>query len=127
MHLAIAFINTATGRASLGRVARVNRNHANPGALCFVFDESAQLVKRPRVQSRSLTAASRYPGADARQILDGNPAPGVLRSLYDLLANHVVGIGSKAAFFAGKSFQLALSRACLFFLQLAWRKYPPAP
>src|SRR5262245_46431197 len=70
------------------------------------------------MQTVSLPASNPYPPANALQILQGNRASGALRGFDKLLADIVVGMGSKAAFSARQSAQLPFGSLTAVGLQL---------
>lgn len=77
----VSLINTATGRAGARRVARVDRDNRNAHQLRLVLDLRPEVVKRPVRVSCPLLAPKPLPVADAGQVFDGDPAPGVRRFL----------------------------------------------
>ena len=119
MSLTVSFIDVTTRGTSPRRIARVNRGHYHAVQSGLVLDKAAKLGERPTVQDRSLAASGSYPFTNVRQILQRNPASGVVRGLYDLLRDDVIHVSGKALFFAGKNFQFALGRTRLFGLQFA--------
>ncbi len=115
----IPFVDHAAARAGLARVPRIDRYQRNTGALRFVGDEDAELMERPRVQARSLTAPGRNPRADALQLFQGNAAFGAFGSLYDHLRDAVIGVFAKPGLLAGKFAKTTFSRLSTSFLKPA--------
>lgn len=100
----VGLIYMAARGASARSVVGVNRNHRHTSEASLVLDKGTKFMERPTMQYRSLAASGPYPVTDARQILDGNPAPGALRSIYDTLADLVVDVLGKATLLAGEPF-----------------------
>jgi hypothetical protein len=84
----------------------------------FVFEKLTQLRECPGVQNRSLRFPSPYPLADARQLLDGNPASGAFGFLNNLFRNRMVDVLGKAKLFAGMVFQVSFGRLALYRLEV---------
>lgn len=85
--------------------------------VCFVRQESLQLVKRPAMEIGSLLAPKLHTLTDAAQILNGDTAPGAFRKVYDRFADPVILIRCVTLFFLGKVFQYTLGRFRTFALQ----------
>jgi len=101
-------IDTTARWTSPRSIARVNRNQMDARQLGLIFEERAELVERPTLQGCSLAAPNRYPVAYSAQFFKRYIALGVFRSFHDLLANHVVGMPTKAGFFARKFLEQSL-------------------
>jgi len=82
-----------TLRAFTAGVTGVNGNDRNPRQSSLVFNKCPQLEKRPRMQNSPLLAPNRYPGRDAFEVLNGNPAPSAFSGCNDLLGDTVIGVG----------------------------------
>lgn len=115
---AILLINTTASRARLGRVSRINEHDRHTHAPRLVGYKLAQLVKRPAMQRSPLGPSSPDPFAYARQILQGNAAPGAFGLGYELLADAVIHVVGKAFLFARQLLQTMLGRAAAFLLEL---------
>ena len=113
----IGFINVTTGRTGAAGVSRVNQKHGHTRTFGFVGHEGAQLVERPTMQGCPLRATNRNPRADALQIFQGNRSICVFRFGNQLLADAVIGVFGKTAFFSRQSFEFAFGRARAFGLQ----------
>ena len=86
--------------------------------LRFVGKLRTKVKKRPGTMLSPLCFFDRYPFADALQILQGNPAVGVLRTTDKFFRDTVVDILGEALFFPLASFQQTLGRSALFRLEL---------
>lgn len=115
----IGTINTTADRASLGRVARINRDEWHARELTFVLKELSQLVERPTVQCRSVSFSSLYPFTDTRQFFDGDSLAGALSLFDNALADNVVRVSGKALFFARQLLEAAARGLRTLRLQLA--------
>ena len=115
----ISFINVTASRAGATGISRVNQKYRNTSTFRFVAHESAKLVEGPTVQACPLRATNRNPRPDAPQIFQGNRSICVFRLGNQLLANTMIDIFRKPAFFAGKFLQLAFGRPRAFGLQLS--------
>lgn len=113
----IPLINISAYRTRSTGIGGVNKDHLNPGECCFVCDEQAELIERPRMQYRPLVASSPYPRTDALQILQGDRTICVLRGFDDLLGNTVIYIFSEAGFPARQLAKPALRRASVLLLK----------
>ncbi len=114
----IPLINVTAGRTSARCVTGVYEDYRHTNALGLICHEGAQLKEGPTMQPCSLTAASRYPVTNARQIFESNAATGVLRRLHKLLGYAVIRISDKASFLAGQLFETAMTGLRTFALQL---------
>lgn len=116
---AVALVAISALGARPARVLWVNEHDGQPLELSFVFNEKAQLEKRPRVQLSSSRLASRYPSADAAQVFQRDSAAGAFSRLDNLLGNAVVDVASEARFLAAALNQQTLGRLGSFLLKSA--------
>lgn len=111
MCLTIRLVHIATDRTGAGGVARVNQDDRHPQQLGLVIEKATQLMKRPAVPIVPLLPANRYPAADAREVLHGNPPAGVFGKFDDSLADGMGrsdrDIGCQSLFFPAQGFQPA--------------------
>ncbi|HMN10687.1 MAG TPA: hypothetical protein PKD55_00005 [Bellilinea sp.] len=114
----IGFRDMPALRTGLRRVAWVNCNDRNTRQRRLVLDFCPEIAKGPAMQLSPVRLTSRYPVADARQVLDGDPASGVFGALYKLLADAVVHVSGKAVFFAAALLEQAFSRLRALLLEL---------
>lgn len=110
--------NMTTRGAGLRGIGRINTDHGQSLALCFVGNKGAQLVEGPAMQSGSLRLASLYPRADACQFFQGNSAPGAFSLFHYAFADAVIHVGGETALFAGQFLQPVLGRLGSFLLHL---------
>lgn len=99
MSRTVTLINGATDRASARRVARVNQFDYNSRQLCLVLDKAAQLPEGPGVMLSPLAVPNRYSVTDTSQIFEGNAPSSVFSLRNNTLADDMVNIRHKAAFF----------------------------
>src|SRR4051794_12407778 len=92
LSLSVALLAMATRTAGAAGITRVDGNHENPGELCLVFDEAAQLEEGPASHACSLSLRKRCPVADPLEVFQGDAATGVLSVRDELLGNLVVHI-----------------------------------
>src|SRR5262245_5981397 len=93
--------------AGLTGVGRVDELDQHPRQLRLVDEEGAELRERPAPQPiLRIAAPGRNPLADAREVFQGNPAPGALGGLDELLADDVVLVAAEAGFLASHPLQL---------------------
>src|SRR5207245_3283716 len=81
-------------------IARIDGNGGDACIGTLVLEEKAQLVESPARMFSPLLSANRDPGADVRQVFDGNSAPGAFGSADDLFADAVVNVGGTTPFLA---------------------------
>lgn len=84
-------------------------------------------MKRPAMQSCSLSASGRYPFADTLEIFQGDSTSGALRLLHECLADLVVDVSPKTSLFAGNLFELPLGSLRLFLLKVPATVGVPSP
>ena len=114
----VMFINSATLRASLRSMPRVNQCHHHTGELSLILDKLAKLIESPGVVLSPLAPANRNSGADASQIFEGNTASSVFGLRNNTLGNAVVDVRSKPSFLAGTLNEQSLSSLRIFGLKL---------
>ena len=117
MKRTIGFVNVTTSRTGAAGVSGVNQEnwHANPFG--FVGHERAKLEERPVMQGCPLCATNRNPLADTAQIFQGNRSICVFRFGNQFLADAVVGVFGKTAFFTRKPLEFAFGGTRPFGLQ----------
>src|SRR5579863_315017 len=121
----VCFRNMTTLTAFLRRVMGVNRHHAHAVPLRLVFDELAQLPKRPGMQDSALALPNRYPLADALEIFQSDTPFGALRRRNQSFADAVVGIRGKPPFTPTAFLQQTLRRLGVLLLQLGAQATEP--
>jgi len=114
----VSFIHTTTYRTGARGITGINFKDRNPGLLSLVSYKAFELIKRPAMQTVSLSAPNRHPLADPGQIFQGYRSIRVLRFFNNLLADTVVYVFTKPAFFTRKFFELAPRRFGSHFLKL---------
>ena len=119
MRFSIRFINTTTCGAGARSVPWIHKDHRNSHSLRLVANVLSQLEKRPVGMSRSLLASYRYPFTDTAQFFEGNGAMGVIRNLYDRLADRVVGHFLETGLPARDLFEFSSGRLRTVTLQVA--------
>ena len=77
LRCAIRAFNVSAGQARLRRVAGIDQHDWYPNIRRFVLHESSKLGECPIGVARSLPPSNRSPVADALEVFQGNPAPGV--------------------------------------------------
>lgn len=117
--LTITLCSVTAARALLRSIARVNLLERNTVQSCFVRQERLQFMECPAMEIGSLLAPKLHTITDTCQFLDGNPAAGAFRKVYDLFADAVVLIFGVALFLLGKIAQYTLCRLRSFALQTA--------
>ena len=85
----------------LARVPWVNKQYRYASSGSLVDNVLSQLGKAPVRLSRSLVAPGLNPLSNARQVFQGNPSRGALRSLNDLFGNRVVRVRLKSCVLPG--------------------------
>ena len=103
----VTSVDIATTRASFARVSRIDGQYLDPGKLSLVFNEDAELAKRPVAQSSALRTTGLNPAADVSQFFKTNSATGALRLLHDCLRNAVIFVALEPLLFLGKRSQPA--------------------
>lgn len=98
----VPLVDTAANGALARCVAGIDAHQRDTGALGLVGQERSGLCEGPGVQAGSLTTASRYPGADMRQIFQRNAASGAFSGQHDHLRDAVVYVGAESPFLAGE-------------------------
>ena len=98
----VPFVDTAAHCAFTRGVAGIDAQKRDTGAPGLVGQERSGLCEGPGVQAGSLTTASRYPGADMRQIFQRNAASGAFSGQHDHLRDAVVYVGAESPFLAGE-------------------------
>ena len=111
--LGLASAVGASAVAALGTglrgVGRVHLDHGDTCDLRLVRQERVEVVEAPTARPIAcVPAPGRNPSADARQILNGDPAAGASGGLDDLLGDPVVLVAAKACLFLGDTPQLLL-------------------
>lgn len=99
------------------RVARIHQSDRHRGPLCLVLKTLPQWVECPTVLAAPPRLLNRDPVANARQIFEGNPAPGALGFRHQLFRNPVVFILRKAVCRASPLLEEPLSRLDTLLLQ----------
>lgn len=89
----VRLIDTSAFGACSASIARVHGNKRDTRKCSLVCKKRSQLEERPGMQDAPLSLSYSYPVADAREILDGDTAPGVFGFADYFLANDVVCMG----------------------------------
>jgi hypothetical protein len=124
---AISFLYVVAVRAFLRGVRRINVDHRHPGTVCLVRDEGTELSERPGTHHDPLGLTVPYPCADAREVFQGDAAPGAFSLGHDVLRNAVIDIPAAALFFAPLPFQYPFRRPGLLRLELPAQRTLAAP
>jgi len=96
----VTLIDTTANRTGARGVSWVNQFHDHTGEACLILDKAPELVESPRVLLPPLALANRDPVPHTFEVFKGNAAAGIFGLCNEPLADHVVGIGSKAILFA---------------------------
>ena len=102
----------STNAAHLASVSGINENHRYASKFGLVGQKLFQLREGPVGMSRALPTPNSCPGADAFEILKGNPTFGALRGLDDLLRDAVICVPLKASLSARQRLEPSLTAAC---------------
>ena len=126
LRCAIRPLHVSAGKARLRRVARIDQHDWHPNTRRFVLHERSELGECPIGVARSLPPANRSPVADAREVFQGNPAPGVFGGAHQSLADAVVRVGLEARLLPSQRLQFPFGRACPAALEIAATVYEGA-
>jgi hypothetical protein len=88
----VCFRAMPAGRTRPGRIARINKLDRHTAQARFVAHELLQLVKRPRLQDRTLRLPSPHPRLNVLQIFERNLTLRALSRRYELFGDHMVGV-----------------------------------
>ena len=100
--LSVLRVDTTASRAAFARIARVNGDNRNAGALGLVGQESAELAERPVGQAGALGAAGRNLGANVLEFFKRDSASSAFGIQHDFLGNAVICVSLEPRLFAGK-------------------------
>lgn len=115
----VGFLYMPAARTFSRGVTRVYEYDRDTRTSGFVLDVLAQLCECPRVQRSSLRPFRPDPRPNPFKLLEGNRSIRALSHFYDAFCNDVVCVARKTGLTTRTRAQLALSRACTFFLQLS--------
>lgn len=107
---AVGLVDVAARGASPRSVARVHGHKLDASDGGLVAEERTQLKERPSRVHRPLASPDRCPLADARQVFDGDAAPGAFGLGDDVLRDHVVGVGTEAGLLAREFLKVTFRR-----------------
>ena len=108
-----------TFRTDMRSSSRINKEYRNTSNGSLVFNETSQLIERPRMKTASLSPSYRYRLANTLEVFKSYRLSCVFGFSHDLLGNNMINVTMETGFPVGKSFEMPHCGWGVSFLQVS--------